>query len=95
MFLVSEFQDTVQVSRGKFNDFLRTTAEFTATSLDDYGLRGHLPARPDVIALYSVPVRQLADLLHASFRPSLTATPLRFATLHRHQIVSGLSPPSC
>lgn len=52
-------------------------------------------ARPDAIALYPIPVRQLADLLHASFRPRLAAASLRFATLHRHQIVSGLSPPSC
>ena len=49
----------------------------------------------NAIALYPVSVRQLADLLHASFRPRLAAASLRFATLHRHQIVSGLSPPSC
>jgi hypothetical protein len=31
-------------------------------------------------------------LLHASFRPHLAVTPLRFATLHLHQVGTGLSP---
>src|SRR5258708_29152854 len=33
--------------------------------------------------------------LHASFRPHLTVTPLRFATLHLHQVGTGLAPASC
>jgi hypothetical protein len=91
--LVSKTQ--CRTSRGKFNHFLRTTAESTAAFFDDFGLRNHWLARPNAIALYPVSVRQLADLLYASFRPRLAAASLRFATLHRHQIVSGLSPPSC
>ncbi len=31
-------------------------------------------------------VHRLASLLHASFRPHLSVTPLRFATLHLHQV---------
>ena len=38
-----------------------------------------LPARPTKPASYPVSVRQVAALLHASFRPRLTTTPLRFA----------------
>jgi len=34
-------------------------------------------------------------LLHASFRPHLTVVPMRFATLHLHQVGTGLSPASC
>jgi hypothetical protein len=34
-------------------------------------------------------------LLHASFRPHLAVTPLRFATLHLHQVGTGLAPASC
>src|SRR6516162_8498584 len=50
-----------------------------------YGLRGQVPARPTPYASDPVLVHRLARLLHASFRPRLTATPLRFATT---------SPPS-
>src|SRR6266404_30823 len=46
-------------------------------------------------ASYPVLVHRLAPLLHASFRPHLTVTPLRFATLHLHQVGTGLSPVSC
>ncbi len=44
---------------------------------------------------HPVLVHRPACLLHASFRPHLTVTPLRFATLHLHQVGGGLSPPSC
>src|SRR6266487_3583229 len=44
---------------------------------------------------HPVLVHRLACLLHASFRPHLTVTPLRFATLHLHQVGRGLSPVSC
>ena len=54
-------------------------------ALDGYGLRGTLPARPTRAASYPVSVRRVAALLHASFRPRLAATPLRFA---------NTSPPS-
>src|SRR5512135_1347902 len=54
-------------------------------ALDGYGLRGKSSARPTWAASYPVSVRQVATLLHASFRPRLAATPLRFA---------NTSPPS-
>ena len=44
---------------------------------------------------HPVLVHRLACLLHASFRPHLAVTPLRFATLHLHQVGTGLSPASC
>jgi hypothetical protein len=48
-------------------------------ALDGYGLRGKSSARPTWAASYPVSVRQVAASLHASFRPRLAATPLRFA----------------
>src|SRR5215216_7002766 len=71
--------DTQQISRGKFDRFRCTTAEFTTSALDGYGLRCQLPTRPTPYASYPVFVHRLAPLLHASFRPRLAATPLRFA----------------
>jgi hypothetical protein len=43
------------------------------------GLRGSGPARPARRASYPVAVRQVAILLHASFRQRLATPPLRFA----------------
>src|SRR5215813_1490797 len=54
-------------------------------ALDGYGLRGQSSARPTRAASYPISVRQVAALLHASFRLRLAATPLRFA---------NTSPPS-
>jgi hypothetical protein len=68
-----------EISRGKFDRLPRAPAEFTAPVFDDPGLRSHLPARPAGTASYPVLVHQVAVLLHASFRPRLTATPLHFA----------------
>jgi len=82
-----------QISQGKFNDFHCTPAGSTALPLDNYGLCGHWPTRPNNTALYPISVRQVAALLHASFRHNLAVMPLRFATLHRYQVVGGLSPP--
>ncbi len=48
-------------------------------ALDGYGLRGQSSARPAWAASYPISVRQVAASLHASFRPRLAATPLRFA----------------
>src|SRR3954447_22630878 len=48
-------------------------------ALDGRGLRGKSSARPTRAASYPVSVRQVAASLHASFRPRLAATPLRFA----------------
>lgn len=46
----------------------------------DGGLRRLLPARPTRTAYYPIPVRQVAVLLHASFRRPLARTPLHFAS---------------
>src|SRR3954468_5044305 len=48
-------------------------------ALDGWGLRGKSSARPTRAASDPVSVRQVAASLHASFRPRLAATPLRFA----------------
>ena len=72
-------QDTPQISRGKLDRLPRTTAEFTPRTLDGFGLRDHWPARPVRNASYPVLVHRPARLLHASFRPHLAVTPLRFA----------------
>ena len=68
-----------QISRDKTDRLQSATAEFTTSALDGYGLRCQLPARPAPYASYPVLVHRLASLLHASFRPHLTMTPLRFA----------------
>jgi hypothetical protein len=68
-----------QTSRGKFDRLQRTTAGFTDTRFDGYGLCCSLPTRPRVQASYPVLVHRHTPLLHASFRPRLATTPLRFA----------------
>ena len=45
----------------------------------DGGIRKHWPARPAPYASDPVLVHRLVRLLHASFRPRLATTPLRFA----------------
>ena len=52
----------------------------TDTRFDGYGLRCSLPTRPRVQASYPVLVHRHTPLLHASFRPRLATTPLRFAS---------------
>src|SRR5215469_391007 len=42
----SRFRDMQQISRDKFDCFLRATTEFTLCVLARYGLRDHWPARP-------------------------------------------------
>ena len=81
----SGFPNKRKISRGKLDCLPHATAEFTTSALDGYGLRGHSPARPALHASDPVLVHRLVRLLHASFRPSVTGTPLRFATT---------SPPS-
>jgi hypothetical protein len=49
------------------------------SALDGYGLRRHRRTRPAPYASHLVLVHRLAPLLRASFRPSVTGTPLRFA----------------
>ena len=69
----------MQTSRGRTASLHRTPAGFTALALDGYGLRDLMLTRPANSASYPVPVRRVATLLHASFRPRLATTPLRFA----------------
>jgi len=75
----SPLPDTTQISRGKFDRLPRATAGSTLRALDGYGLRNYGLARPALTPLYPVLLHRLAPLLHASFRPRLTTTPLRFA----------------
>src|SRR5208283_1418137 len=75
----------LQISRGKPGVLHRAPAGFTVLALDGYGLCDLLPARPTSPASYPISVRQVATLLHASFRRSLAVPPLRFASA---------SPPS-
>src|SRR5712691_13006541 len=91
----SRLRDQRQLSRGKLDRLQRATAGFTTSVLDGYGLRCQLPTRPTPYASNPILVHQPVSLLHASFRPHLTVTPLRFATLHLHQVGTGLSPASC
>lgn len=81
------------VSRFLFADFQYTTAEFTLPALGEYGLCYLRQTRPALAPIYPVSVRRLVPLLHASFRPCLTTTPLRFANLHLHQVGMGTSTP--
>lgn len=85
--------DQRQTSRSKPTICRYTTAGFTLPALDGYGLQNLTLPRPAFTPLYPVPIRRLVPLLHASFRPYLAISPLRFATLHLHQAGRGLSPP--
>ena len=79
-------RDTTQVSRGKLDGLRCTPAGSTRPApLMDTGLCLAVQARPAPTAFYPVPVRQVAALHHASFRPRLAATPVR---------VANPSPPS-
>lgn len=87
-------ETALQASRGKplpYTDLRYTTAGFTRPALGEYGLRHLTPTRPALAPTDPVPVRRLIALLHASFRPHLAVTPLRFATLHLHQVGRGTS----
>jgi hypothetical protein len=75
----------MQASPDKLDRLPRSPAGSTALALDGCGLRDSLPARPTRNASYPVSVRQVAGLLHASFKRHLAMTPLRF---------TGPSPPS-
>ena len=90
----SRFRDQRQISRGKFVRLRRATAGFTIRAFDGFGLRGHVPARPAPYASDPVFVHRLALLFRAFFRLHLAVTPLRFATLHLHQVGTALSPGS-
>jgi len=72
-----------RLSRGKFDRLPRTTAGFTTSAFDGYGLRRRLSLRPAPQASNPVLVHRLACLLRASFRPRLATQPLRFAITSR------------
>ena len=72
-------RNTAQASLGKFDRLPRTPAGSTVLAFDGCGLRDQSPARPARNASYPVSVRQVAVLLHASFRHRLAVMPLRFA----------------
>src|SRR3954471_14221282 len=69
----------MQASLGKFDRLPRTPAGSTALAFDGCGLRDQSPARPTKDASYPVSVRQVAVLLHTSFRHRLAVMPLCFA----------------
>ena len=75
----SHVRDAQQISRGKLDRLPYATAEFTTSAFDGYGLCDHWPARPAPYASDPVLVHRLVRLFHASFRPRLATTPLRFA----------------
>jgi hypothetical protein len=72
---------TAQISPDKPHPFHHTVAVFTLSSLDRYGLRGHLPARPLFAPYQTVLVHRPVVLLRASSGRDLAAAPLRFAIL--------------
>jgi len=72
-------QGPQQLSRGKSQPLLRINAGFTKQPLSGWRtwwLRAH--SSQDCHASYPVRVPRPAHSFHASFRPRLTATPLRF-----------------
>jgi hypothetical protein len=75
----SGFPDASEISRGKTDRLGRTPAGFTTPALDGRGFRDQLLARPVGQPPYPVLVHRAATLLHASLRPRLATTPLRFA----------------
>src|ERR1019366_6414105 len=84
---LSRRSDAEQISWGKFSRLLCTAAESTLRTLDGYGLRGKLPARPALTPCIRFFVHRLAHLIHASFRPRLAAVALASSLgLHLHQV---------
>jgi hypothetical protein len=75
----SRLRDTAQISRGKIDRLRRTPVGSTTRPLMavDFAIGCSLvrPGRPR----YPLLVYRAATLLHASFRPRLATTPLRFA----------------
>jgi hypothetical protein len=67
--------------------------EFTRDKLDGYRLRRRSSTRRLNPASNPVSVRQLAPLLHTSFRQALAGLPLCFASLHLHQVGKGTRTP--
>src|SRR5215472_4951437 len=93
---LSRRSDTEQISWGRLSRLLCTVAGSTLRTLDGYGLRSKLPARPALAPTSPVFVHQLAHLIHAFFRPHLTAVAVASSlALTSIRLGGGLSPPSC
>src|SRR5208282_6101700 len=73
---LSRRSDAEQISWGKLNRLPCTAAESTLRTLDGYGLRSKLPARPALAPCIRFFVHRLACLFHASFRPRLATVAL-------------------
>jgi hypothetical protein len=71
--------DKTWISQGKFDDLRGAPARSTSLTLIVMDFARTRPLVQSESASYQVLVHQIAVLLHASFRPRLTATPLRFA----------------
>ena len=71
--------NTAQASPGKLGRLPRTPAGSTNLALMDMDFAIRCPLVPTKPASYPVSVRQVAVLLHASFRHHLAGMPLRFA----------------
>jgi len=84
-------KDTMQISRSKPDSLHRAPAGFTKLVLMDMDFAvscrssDQLPRNP-------ISVRQVAILLHASFRQFLAVLPCASLVLHLHQVAQGLHP---
>ena len=74
------FRHQARSPQVRLRDLPRTTAGSTQWLFGRYGFAVFGPLALTHHALYPVPVRRLASLLHASSGPHLTVTPLRFAS---------------
>jgi hypothetical protein len=91
---LSRRSDAEEISWGKLSRLLCTVAGSTLPTLDGYGLRGKLPARPALTPCIRFFVHRLAHLLYASFRPRLATVALAFLlALHLHQVGPGTCTP--
>ena len=100
-----------QISRGKFDRLPRTTAGFTTSAFDGYGLRDHLPARPAPYA--SIRFLSIGSHVCSTLLSDLASRrrPCASLSLHLHQVVkrtftsklsnmlgtqgNGRQPPRC
>ena len=80
--ITSPLTSRLLTSRGKFDRPQRTTAGFTDTRLDGYGLCCSLPTRPRVQASYPILVHRHTPLLHASMFVLLLIVLLPQAACH-------------
>ncbi len=91
---VTNSRRATDCSRGKARPpSARNRRIYNQALLMDMGFTCHWPVRPAPYASYLVLVHRLVPLLHASSRPRLATTPLRFASLHHHQVVKGTCTP--